>query len=342
MFITKFTIRNFKSFHEVTLNFNSDLNIFTGVNNSGKTSILEALALWEECFVKLAYRATKASTKLGIRAGDYRFGHESHNYFEYADTLAVRSPGFADLFHNLNPRNEIQLVAEIKKGASLLTLGFRIKAVSRASYDITVMRLEGFSYSALNAFFETWPTPLNVVFASPVAVRQVEHFQTLPSIRHQVASHESMGVFRNRIYQLSKQTARFEEFQTVISEILFESPNQVRIKIISDEQKEMRLRVLAEVGNKDIAKDISLLGSGALQIVEVLLGYFESESDLNLILLDEPDSHIHRTVQQRLLKTLIGFSSKTQIFLTTHNESLIRDAEYRHIFLLNGYFCGKK
>ncbi len=53
MFIQAIHIINFKSFQDVKIEFNSDVNIFTGKNNSGKTTVLEALALWQECFAKL-------------------------------------------------------------------------------------------------------------------------------------------------------------------------------------------------------------------------------------------------------------------------------------------------
>jgi len=51
MFIKKFKITNFKSFQNTEIYFNSDVNILTGPNNSGKTTILEALAFWHECFI---------------------------------------------------------------------------------------------------------------------------------------------------------------------------------------------------------------------------------------------------------------------------------------------------
>jgi hypothetical protein len=80
-------------------------------------------------------------------------------------------------------------------------------------------------------------------------------------------------------------------------------------------------------------KDISLVGSGTLQIIEILLNIHEQKSEINLILLDEPDSHIHRGLQVKLL-TILNRSDNTQIFITTHNESLIRDAQPEWLFHL--------
>ena len=49
--------------------------------------------------------------------------------------------------------------------------------------------------------------------------------------------------------------------------------------------------------------------------------------------MDEPDSHIHRLLQRRLLNILAGTVS-TQVFMTTHNEALIRDADPNWVFHL--------
>jgi len=43
--LTKLTIRNFKLFSEVAIDL-ADRVVFVGPNNSGKTSALQALALW--------------------------------------------------------------------------------------------------------------------------------------------------------------------------------------------------------------------------------------------------------------------------------------------------------
>ncbi|HVA23197.1 MAG TPA: AAA family ATPase, partial [Chloroflexota bacterium] len=44
--LTKITIRNFKRFDDVEIELGSPV-VFIGPNNSGKTSALQALALWD-------------------------------------------------------------------------------------------------------------------------------------------------------------------------------------------------------------------------------------------------------------------------------------------------------
>jgi AAA15 family ATPase/GTPase len=85
MNIKSINIKNFKSFKNITINLNPDLNIFTGVNNSGKTTILEAIALWSECFRKLINQAKRSG--LNYKSGDFVFGPTNNKYFEFDDRL---------------------------------------------------------------------------------------------------------------------------------------------------------------------------------------------------------------------------------------------------------------
>jgi AAA15 family ATPase/GTPase len=59
MFVQKFQVQNFKSLQDITIYFNKDVNVLTGKNNSGKTTVLEAISLWQECFTKLITQAIR-------------------------------------------------------------------------------------------------------------------------------------------------------------------------------------------------------------------------------------------------------------------------------------------
>ena len=45
MKIEKLIIKNYKLFNDIAIEMNSDVNIFVGENDSGKTTILEALSI---------------------------------------------------------------------------------------------------------------------------------------------------------------------------------------------------------------------------------------------------------------------------------------------------------
>src|SRR3990170_4321185 len=60
--ITKLTVRNFKNIEEQTYNF-SKFDLLVGRNNCGKSTILQALAIWQFCVNE--FDRTKRSGKTG-------------------------------------------------------------------------------------------------------------------------------------------------------------------------------------------------------------------------------------------------------------------------------------
>ncbi|MBQ3776959.1 MAG: AAA family ATPase, partial [Fibrobacter sp.] len=45
MYLSKLSIQNFRSIKDVTIDFQKDLNVFVGKNNTGKSSIIDAIRL---------------------------------------------------------------------------------------------------------------------------------------------------------------------------------------------------------------------------------------------------------------------------------------------------------
>ncbi|NWF66428.1 MAG: AAA family ATPase [Campylobacterales bacterium] len=327
--IEKLEIKNFKTFSSVKFNFNEKINILTGVNNSGKTTVLEAIALWNECFCKLIKPVQRADEKLGIVKGQYRLGNKI-NYFDYNDIVSVRSPNYEDIFYNLDILNKIILKATIKKGESYIDISFQISKSSGSNYEIKLIEDDNFTYNKFNELFEKFPLPINTIFASPISnILLNEEFKTEPVIKDNIAKRESIKVIRNRLYNLSDDV--FLEFEKVISFIL---GSEIKLNTSADKKRDIKLDYNIQLNSKDISKNLSLVGSGTLQIIEILLSIFDEKKDLNIVLLDEPDSHIHRDIQKRLIKVLIEHTPNTQIFLTTHNESLIRSSKPEFIFHL--------
>jgi predicted ATP-dependent endonuclease of OLD family len=336
MYLKKFQIKNFKSFQNISIELNKDINILTGVNNSGKTTMLEAIALWHECFSKLlqiAQRGTKNYAK-----GDYVLGNTGNKYFPYQEINSVRAPNFEDIFY--------QRIADNKKKIELRCL-FENNENEELSIDFFigqsglnyVIELEGnrtYNYTKFNNFFKNFPNPIGIYYASPVsAIGQNEKFVTFPQIQDAILNRQSSRVFRNRLFHLYNSDF-FQEFERNLNYVLFN--NQQKIILSSESKINTTVNVVFnfKIGERDTKKDISLLGSGTLQVMEILLNFYSEngKKDCNLVLLDEPDSHIHRAIQQRLLLLLTRFTQNSQVFLSTHNEALIRSASVEQLFHL--------
>ncbi len=334
MYIKEFYIDNFRGYRKFKINSNKDLNLLTGLNNCGKTTILEAISLWNEIFDYLIVKALKADNKLNIRAGDYRFSNKRGNYFDYRKFNSVRTYGYKDIFYNLNSSNNITLEALIKlNDDNEIKIGFIIESANGSNYSVYLKNHDTFDFRTFNNSFDELPSAIGCYFSSPVATLPFnEEFVTEPKIREGIKTRQSVLFFRNRLFKLYNSTATFQVFKTKLSNILFNNANSIDFRIIGDQQNDVNIVIEANIKNKGF-RNISLLGSGTIQIIEILLHLFENKRNLNIILLDEPDSHIHRDIQKRLINELIN--NDIQFFLTSHNESLLRSTNPKNIFLIN-------
>lgn len=167
---------------------------------------------------------------------------------------------------------------------------------------------------------------------------------TEPILADAIRQRHSYQYIRNRIYKLYHSSV-FKQFQDDLSFVLYGTASTARIVLRSqsDINKDKRVVITYNIGREIVEKDLALLGSGTLQVIEILLDlYHQSDErrDLNIVLLDEPDSHIHRVIQERLIQMLTRSGASNQVVITTHNETLIRSAQTANLFHMDGTGTG--
>ncbi|WP_413173129.1 ATP-dependent nuclease [Anabaena azotica] len=340
MHISRFKVKNFKLFQDIQVEFNQTVSIFTGVNNSGKTTLLQALSLWHECFTRLIRQAGRSTAN--YRKNDYILGNTQEKYFDHINS--VLSPNFEDIFYQRDKRKRIELSATLSNNDEEITISFNISSSGR-NYVIELVDFTNYNFQEFNNFFQNLPSPFSFYYTSPSGtIRQIERFTTPPQVQESIINRDSSSVIRNRLYQLyrSPNPDLFRKFLDDLSFVLYNQTQQISISTSSDIQKDVN--VVFNLQNHQGEFDLALLGSGSLQIIEVLLNVYHPyniNKDLNLILLDEPDSHIHREIQSRLLQILLRFSQDNQVFITTHNEALIRSANLSNLFHLDSQPTGR-
>ena len=158
MHLKKFYINNFRGYRKFTINSNDNTNILTGVNNSGKTTILEAISLWNEIFNYLVVKAKRSDRIIGINNGDFRFGKKGQNYLDYRQINSVRSFGYKDIFYNLNTYAIIEISATIQlDNGSEITIGFHMKEANGNNYNVYLNNHDNFNFRLFNDSFENLP-----------------------------------------------------------------------------------------------------------------------------------------------------------------------------------------
>ena len=96
--------------------------------------------------------------------------------------------------------------------------------------------------------------------------------------------------------------------------------------------------VIKQNNNQQIG--LSNLGSGYEMMFSLLYSYYMSrqQGKNTIILIDEPELHLHPKIQQKFVDFLLEISKETQIIITTHSPLLVKQLAYNDnvkYFILN-------
>ncbi len=160
-------------------------------------------------------------------------------------------------------------------------------------------------------------------------MHQFEPYYNEAQIRKKIQKGASHEVLRNKI--ISKRRS-ISELENSIAEIV-ESHVKFTLPATTRRDRDEFIKLDVSVGGSK-AYDMHLQGSGFLQIVEILATIEFIDAPLKLLLVDEPDSHIHTKLQQNLL-THLKKIDHNQFFVISHNDQFVTSAGDEEVFFLS-------
>lgn len=335
MRIKSIQLKDFKTYEKISINCDSSFNVIIGPNNIGKSTIIEAILLWEEC-LKLFIQG-RNNKKLYIGTKD--------RYLGFSNLYFLRISNDSDLFFSnkkstsvcLNLENgddNYSLKFNIGKPESIKDSYFKVNYKNSCS-DFeklsSFLNQENLNYT--NIFYTYQTKPISQIVKN-------EPFYNNGQILKKISLGKSHELIRNKILKSKTRnntvvTEKFKYLETKLKNIL-EADFKIKWKnnnLTDDEYVKISIK---PPFTKEV--DISLMGSGFLQILEIFstLQFISNRQNcLNVILIDEPDSHIHSNLQVNLLNELLN-EENIQVFIITHNENLIDSvSEKGNILFIN-------
>lgn len=314
-------IKNFKGYKSLKLNFSDALSILTGKNNAGKTTILEAFLIFQESYDFTLQILERKAKKVSLKAGEYYFKENFLISFN-----SVRSQDYYELFY----KNETNF--EIEIGFDDITIKFEIKKGRGGTAYNIIPKISDKDLIKLNRDYNPKNFFYTIKSSSIYSIAQYEPKYSVKMVEKLSLEGNKQGTFRNRLLAI-KEKNKLVSLQNYMESIF--SFNEFKLHIDFDENSDLYIKVYFST-DIEPKQDIALLGSGTLQIMEVLMSILLSKDYKNkLILLDEPDSHLHRDIQKVLLENLRFYSNNGfQIILTTHNEQIIALANLKELLHL--------
>lgn len=352
--ITKFIIHNFKQFRERTeFSFHPDgVTYLAGGNNSGKSSLLQALAIWEFCRSVTEVNRGKRSLVAGWNGQGIGISA--------AEFSPIALPDLKHLWSNL------------RVGGSGYTL--RLRCEWRAAADPPGKFLEfGLALANDRLFFKPTDSDLTIddriprlAYLPPFAGIAPREDRMLPAARKKWIGRGLAGaVLRNLLYDL------YERNRIIRNELKRPGGRIAKRDLASirrDDAWEQLLQTLEEVFKAGLSinefnqlyhdsidvriwegqlvnkqfkkkpgahvKDLMVEGSGFLQWLSVYALALDKE--LNVLLLDEPDAHLHPALQGHLIHKLgqLARDNRKQVFLATHSTTILIETKCEQIFRL--------
>ncbi len=299
--IRRVLVRRFKKFE----NFECELQgrvVIAGPNNSGKTTLLQAIATWSELGeLWLENNADLAREE----DGTYRRIEVDLSAF---GTLALSR--FDDLWHNQETREPMS----VRVVGNQWDVGFDLQYKEPAV--VTVGPLTDVSEDDLEAYAENPSKALYIPSLSGLDVDEPEYSKRVLATR--LAHGKGGTVVRNMIRAASQEPEKWHSLQNTVKSFF-----GYELAMPSGTDPIMaRYRHKAEEGWYDLANG----ASGFLQTV--LLKSALLHADASLFLIDEPDAHLHSLLKEKIYRLLQDHCEKQQcqVVIATHSSRLIEEA----------------
>ena len=338
--ITKLTLRNFKSVGEQVYDF-TRFDLLVGRNNSGKSTVLQAMAIWQFCVDE--FHRSKRTGSTGIQVVLPNF-------------TALPVPEFILLWKDRTDRNyPVDATTGKKKQEFVLIeilLEWQDAAGAKGVFGVelryhspqTMYAIPSGGWSAFRECEKVGSLP-RIAYVPPFSgLEPTEKFLDISPMRQQVGKGQPGSVLRNLLLRVSSPSARdsgdrappkpapsaadWKELAGMVERWFSVKISQPRY----ESTKDVYITVEYTDGNR--AYDIISGGSGFHQTLTLLAFLFGYQP--TTILLDEPDAHLHVNLQREILDFFKRKSQElgTQFLIATHAEEFARGVDASQIVSL--------
>ena len=365
--IKKIELTRFKKYKNESFELEPQgITLLVGGNNAGKSTLIHAISVWEFCKVILLHeKGREAFNEINLGKGE-GWGMSAEEF------LPVAVPSLNHLWTNLKtqlPESEKSSWPDRYPGYIL-----RIKCIWDYKDQVDKMVEIGLSLVNDRLFIRVTNSNLTnddhlisaVYLPTFAGVLPKENKVTVAERRAILGRGMAGSIIRNMIYdlyleeqkirkQLLENKTRLRDSDKKVLEKL--SPlqhlqNNLRRTFSSElaiepfsedfhtmlriyERKVKKLDGKYEVIPKSeyTPRDIITQGSGYLQWLSIFCVLYTS--DIDVILLDEPDAHLHAILQSDLLNQLTSELSKhpeKQILISTHSVEMIKQAPLNIVY----------
>lgn len=351
--ITKIELANFKRFRNTSISLcPATTTLLVGANNQGKSTLLHALALWQFAKTVMMFYKGERAILQGANCDGYGVSFE--------EFTPLNIPSFRHLWTNLKSTGSYSL---------------KIKVFWNDDDGIEKYLQIGFSLNLALLYMKSLDTNLvmgdktpNIAYLPTFAgISNKEQWYAKAQRDMMIGKGLAGSVLRNQIMTLynanekirnERRDARGKLSKADLEYIIENDPYEILNRVLQRTFKgvlytkpfnpefnttiQINFKKGQYIGNRFDPlrefeeRDIMVEGSGFLQWLSVYT--FALSKNIDVLLLDEPDAHLHASLQGTLIKELDNISQRNnkQVLLATHSPEVIKSFDHERIIYIEG------
>jgi predicted ATPase len=338
MMFSALTLTNWRQFSRVELEFHPRLTVLTGANGSGKTTILHLLnrhwgwnlqyvstPRWDRSGVRrywAGFWSEDEATNESIRTNDpvstTRLTHRPIGTLSYStgESAEIRVPEEVSESFNVELKNQVNLPGVYVPSHRPPYLYQRVEQIAT-------------QVDAKQQIFDTFVSEMKARF-------HVGQKTQSPAFRIKSAliSLATFGYGNEAVDRNEDAVQLFEGFENILRIVLPESLRFRRIRVRVPD-------VLLETETEPFSFDAVSGGVAAIIDLAWQIFMYAQLHESFVIVIDEPETHLHPQLQQRLLPDLLQAFPKCQFVVATHNPLMVTSVSDSNIYVFNYNASGR-
>ncbi|WP_155301584.1 ATP-dependent nuclease [Burkholderia gladioli] len=306
MRVDKIRVKNFKRVVDLTLDID-DITYLVGGNNSGKSSVLQAIHMAVGC------AQTSSEYKQQVVA------ESNLRYCPTGDFLKLGNSGPYE--NNIGGRRGC--IEFIGKTADDADASYKVEIYKAKNHHNIGVDRSGV-YTGFGQYICDYAKLFTVYVPGLAGIPHYEEMQSYASVFKKAAGGDANLVFRNIVRLINERRSLHE-----LESLLFDVIGPCKFSVKFDQSKDLYVDVrisLHEHPSEENYVPIDLCGTGVLQITQIFsyVVLFKPK----ILLIDEPDSHLHPSRQALLSRAFSKIAEKynCKVIVSTHSRHLVSSA----------------